>query len=139
RLVRHEEAVAKGPVFHEHTLPPEKCDWNTFQEKCEKSITYVEFKNVCWTNAFHTDKREYEVARVGTKSEPGEGGTGGTPGRPGTGGGGGNLTTTVKIERSLRNIEGGASAAAHRGTRGGAGGTPSQAWWVLFRGEPAGT
>jgi hypothetical protein len=138
RHVVHEKLIGAGEAYTSD-IPADKCDWQTFQKLCRNSITYVEFKNAYWTTFFHTATEETTVFTLGTKDEPGQGGNGMPPGKPGTGGAGGNLMSTVQIDRKLRDIAGGRSAPRHPGTRGGAGGTPEVAHWVLFQGKPAGT
>lgn len=139
RKVRHEEPWSGGPPLYESVMPSSECDWDTFQRRCGGSITYVEFRNACWVDAFHGKTRDYQVGAIGSRDEPGEGGAGEAPGKPGTGGPGGNLLSTVLIDPRYRDLRGGSSAPRHPGTPGGSGGTPAVAHWVTFRGAPAGT
>jgi hypothetical protein len=139
RHVRHESGVGGAGEFYTSDMPTSVCDWETFQRMCGKSITYVKFTNEAWSSFWHGGTDKETIFELGTTDLPGEGGAGMPPGKPGTSGAGGNLTSTVPIEPTFRDLTGGPSAPRHPGTPGGAGGTPQTAYWVFFEGKPKGT
>jgi|GEM_PF-933138 len=60
--------------------------------------------------------------------QPGNGGDATTPGRPGNGGAGGTIASTLRIDSSVINIDGGIAGAKAPDAKGGKGGTPSPAY-----------
>lgn len=138
--VWHEAATQIGPSLYESSIPYSELDWNKISPQCRPGqITYAEFKNSYYVDAFHSGTHEEVVRQIGVPVLPGRGGAGLPPGQPGVGGRGGRLVSITPIPAVAYDLTGGVSAPRHPGTPGGPGGSPSCAFWVLFRSWPDGS